>query len=310
MPIAIIRGPLQRINKAFINFFRRVKRGQKPGFPRFRGAHRYRSLGVTQWDAHPIRDGKIWLPKLGKVKAKIHRPIEGKPKCGTIRQTAKGHWEVTIVCTGVPLAPLPPTDRVVGLDMGLTSFFTTDEGHKEKNPRFFKRIENCLRLAQRALSRKKKGSNRRKKAVRRVAVLHEKTARARRDWHHKLVYRLVRDFGGIAVEALNVKDLAESDRAKSVHDVGWGQFLRILKEKAERAVRRLVEVDPAYTSQTCPACDAVKKKHLFERQHKCPCGFEADRDHAAAMVILGRSGLAYANVDGCVERCAQSGMSA
>jgi putative transposase len=178
----------------------------------------------------------------------------------------------------------------VGIDVGLESFATLSTGEKIQNPRFFRKSEKKLKRLQRRLSRKRKGSQNRRKIVKKLARQHEKIKAQRRDFAHQTSRNLVNRFGRIAVEDLNIKGLAKTKLAKSILDAAWGLFFFYLTYKAEEAGKTMVKVDPRGTSQTCPSCGEIQKKILSDRIHQCSgCGLVLDRDHAAALVILDRA---------------------
>ncbi len=280
----VAKDVLRRVDRAFRAFFRRVKAGQAPGYPRFRSARRYDSLtfsGKTHW----IIAGRVALFGVGQIKLKLHRPLEGKVKTVTVKRNA-GRWFVCFA-NEVNTEALPRSGAAIGVDVGLTSFAMLSTGEAVSNPRYFASGQARLRLAQRRVARRHMGSHGRKKAVLSLHRIYEHVQQQRRDFHHKVSRSLVNRFDLIAVEDLNVKGLAGGMLAKSVHDAGWGQFLRLLAEKAESAARTLIAVSPAGTSQQCSACGQVVKKTLAQRWHSCPCGAELDRDHNAARNILG-----------------------
>jgi len=183
--------------------------------------------------------------------------------------------------------PLPASDRAVGIDVGLTTFATLSDGTEISNPHHFRLAERRLRIAQRKLARRKKRSRRRHKARQAVARVHQHVADQRRDFHHQTAAALVQQYGVIAVEDLNIKGLAGSMLAKSVHDAGWSQFLSILAFKVEETGRCLIRVNPAGTTQHCSSCGEHVPKTLAQRTHQCPvCGLVLGRDVNAALNVL------------------------
>jgi putative transposase len=198
-------------------------------------------------------------------------------------------WYACFSCVGEP-EPLPANDKAVGLDVGLLSFVTQNDGKETGNPRWFRKAQKRLRRAQRRVARRQKFSKRWKKAVRLVAKIHRKVFNQRHDFQHKLSRKIVDNYGIIFVEDLNVKGLSRGLFAKSVHDAGWAAFFHKLSYKAESAGRRFLPVDPRGTSQRCP-CGAPNPKRLSDREHVClNCGLVTTRDHASAMEVL-RLGL-------------------
>lgn len=289
----VLQDVLTRLERAFQAFFRRVKAGETPGYPRFQGATRYTSFTYKQFgNGATLDNGFLVLSKLGRVAVRWSRPMEGTPKTVTISREADG-WYVCISCADVPMQPLELTRHETGLDLGLESFATLADGTMIHNPRCYRRAERRLKTAQRKISRRKKGSNRRKKAVKLLAKAHQQVRRQRQDFQHKAALHLVRQFDVIYHEDLQVANLLKNHHlAKSIQDVGWSTFLSILAFKAACAGKRVVAVNPASTSQTCSGCGAVVTKGLSVRWHRCPdCGTSLHRDHNAARNIerLGQS---------------------
>jgi len=284
---------LRRVDKTFAAFFRRVKAGEKPGYPRFKPRQRYDSLTWPSWgDGCALRpSGRLYLQGVGDLKVKWHRPLPADTTVKTV--TAKreaGRWYVCFSVEMTAPEPLPASEVAVGIDVGLTTFAVLSDGTGITNPRHFRAAERRLRLAQRKLARRQRRSRRREKARQAVARLHAHVRNQRRDFHHKAARALVEQYGLIAVEDLSTKGLAGSMLAKSVHDAGWGQFISILSDKAACAGRTLVKVHPAGTTQACSACGMVVRKTLAERWHDCPaCGLRLNRDHNAAQNVLHRA---------------------
>ncbi len=281
---------LRRVNKTFAAFFRRVKAGDKqPGYPRFRSRFRYDSLTYPSWgDGCALRPTRrLYLQGVGDLKLKWHRPLPADAQITTV--TAKreaGRW---FVCFSVEMPepePLPACDVAVGLDLGLTTFAVLSDGTEIANPRHFRAAERRLRIAQRKLARRKNRSRRRLKARQEVARVHVHVANQRRDFQYKTAHALVQEYGLIAIEDLNIKGLAGSMLAKSVHDAGWSQFISILSGKAECAGRMLVKVNPTGTTQDCSACGEHVPKGLGDRWHSCVCGLSLGRDLNAARNVL------------------------
>jgi len=281
---------LRRLDKTFTAFFRRLKDGEKAGYPRFRSRFRYDSLTWPSWgDGCTLRPtGRLYLQGVGDLKVKWHRPLPADAVIKTV--TAKREAGKWYVCFSVEMPepdPLPPCDQALGVDVGLTTFATLNDGREINNPRHFRAAERRLRIAQRKLARRKKRSRRRLKARQEVARVHAHVRSQRRDFHHKTAYDLVQNYGRIAVERLNFKGLAGSMLAKSVHDAGWSQFIAILTDKAACAGRTLIAVNPAGTTQRCSECSEHVPKTLVQRTHTCPaCGLVLGRDLNAALNIL------------------------
>jgi putative transposase len=276
---------LRRVDKTFKAFFRRVKSGETPGYPRFKPRSRFDSYTFPSYgDGCKIKDyGKLYCQGIGELKVKWHRPLQGTIKTVTLKREA-GRW---FVCFSVEcdITPLPESPVSVGIDVGLEAFATLSDGTRIENPRYFKTAQAQLRRAQRKVARRKRGSHRRRTAVRLLQRAHLHIGNQRRDFHHKVARQLVNQYGYIFVEDLNIKGLASGMLAKAVHDVGWGMFLLILLSKAAEAARVGVKVDARGTSQQCP-CGAPVPKLLGERWHLCTaCGLSVPRDHASALII-------------------------
>jgi putative transposase len=289
----VLQDVVQRVDRAFQAFFRRVKNGETPGYPRFHGRARYNSLTYPQCgNGARLDNGFLVLSKLGRIGVRWSRPMEGTPKTVTVSREADG-WYVCFSCADVPMQPLPPTGQETGIDLGLEAFATTSSGERIFHPGWYRQAERRLKTDQRRVSRRKKGSNRRRKAVGLLARAHLKVKRQRADCHHKVALRLVKQNDTIYHEDLQAANMLKNHHlAKSIQDAGWSQFLSILAAKAAYAGRRVVAVPPAYTSQTCSGCGVIVRKGLSVRWHSCPdCGTSLHRDHNAAKNIerLGQS---------------------
>jgi putative transposase len=298
----VLEDALKRVHLAFNAFFARVKRGKKAGYPRFRSRSRYKSM-TFRGAAHFPRDGRLRIPKVGKVRIKTHRPLDGNIKTLTIKREA-GRW-FAIFALECETERLPFSADVVGIDVGLSVFATLSDGTAIENPRWFRTAQAKLRRLQRRVARRKKGSSRRRKAVLLLQRFHNHIRDQRRDFHHKESRKIVNQNGLIAVEDLNVKGMVRSHNlAKSISDAGWSNFLFMLAYKAESAGRVFVKVDPRGTSQTC-LCGAEVRKTLAQRWHLClKCGLSADRDHVSAQLILAKALPSGVNVADLIARVA------
>ncbi len=288
----VLQDVLARLDKAYKAFFRRMQRGEKAGFPRFKGRYgnRYRSFTFKEYgNGARIDDGFLVLSKIGRVAVHWSRPIEGSSKTVTISKEADG-WYVAVSCAEVPTHPLPETGQETGIDLGLESFATLADGTMIHNPRCYRRAEQYLAKCQRRISRRKKGSTRRRKAVCWLAKAHQTVRRQRQDFHHKAALSLVRQYDTIYHEDLQVRNMVKNPHlAKSISDAGWSAFLAILSFKAANARRTVVAVNPAFTSQSCSGCGMIVQKGLSVRWHSCPeCGTSLHRDHNAALNIQWR----------------------
>jgi len=293
MSCSAMRDPLRRLDRAFTAFFRRVKAGAKPGYPRFRSVHRYDSLTwVSGWG---LQRSRLAVQGIGHVKVKWHRPLPASAlvRTVTVRRVA-GRW---YTCFSLKVSRLPQVAAAgrpaVGLDLGVRHFAALSSGEQIKGPHAYRAAMRQVRVAQRRVYRRQKGSNRRQKAGVLLARQHQRIRNLRHDHAHKLTRRLVAEFGLIAVEDLNICGLARGFLAKEVTDQGWAAFLTVLEYKAAEAGTRLIRVPPWGTSQTCSGCGVVVRKPLSERTHRCrSCGLVIDRDTNAARNIL-RLGLSH-----------------
>lgn len=271
-------------------FFRRVKAGETPGFPRFRGRYRYDSLTFPGSGFKVSEDRTLDLSKVGRVKIVLHRPIEGDIKTLTIKRTTTGKWFASFCCE-VDVSPLPSNTRSVGVDVGIKHFAVLSTGEPIGNPRFFRKAQPALAKVQRRLDKEPKGSPERAFRRKAVALTHEKIGNRRRDFSHKLSRRLVEEFGTLCFEDLNIKNLVHGNLAKSILDAAWRQLISLTAVKAAWAGRTFVLVNPRNTSKMCSQCGILVEKDLSVRTHDCPsCGLVLDRDHNAAINIL-RLGL-------------------
>jgi len=283
----VLQDVLARLDKAFQAFFRRLKSGEKPGYPRFHGRDRYNSFTYKEMgNGARLDNGALVLSKIGRIAVRWSRPLEGTPKTVTVSREADGYY-VCFSCAEVPTQPLPPTWEETGIDLGIEAFATLSDGTRIFSPGWYRKAERALKTAQRRVSRRKKGSHRRRKAVKLLAKAHLKVKRQRQDFHHKTALALVRTNDTIYHEDLQTANMVKNHHlAKSISDSGWSQFLGILSAKAAWAGRRAVAVPPAYTSQTCSGCGVLVAKGLSVRWHLCPdCGTSLHRDHNAAKNI-------------------------
>ena len=277
----VLQDVLRRLDKAFAAFFRRIRTGEKPGYPRFQGQGRYDSFTYPQ-SGFALAGDVLTLSKLGDIKVRLHRPMVGQVKTVTIKRDVN-HWYVTLSCE-VEEEPLPPCEEAVGIDLGLLHFATLSTGETIENPRPYRRGLKRITLLQQAKDRKKRGSHRRKKAAIALAKAHRKVRNQRKDFQHKAARSLVVRFGLIVFEDLKIIHMSKAPEPKpdpdkegaylpngasakaglnkSILDAGWGQFQQLCVAKAESAGRRVLFVDPYNTSQLCSRCGRLVPKDL------------------------------------------------
>lgn len=285
---------LRHVDKTFRAFFRRCKAGEKPGFPRFKSKRFFNSFFYNRV-GFQFLGNKLHLADIGWLKIRLHREITGTIKQITVKRDGL-KWYAHVSCDQVPVTLLPACNKSTGIDVGIESFATLSDGTQIKNGRYYELAQKKLRVAQRRVSRRRKGSKRRRKAVMMLRDVHRKIFNKRHDFQHKLSTNLIREYDLIAVEKLNVKGLSKGIRAKQLNDVAWSSFFQKLTYKAESAGRKLIEVNPAYTSQDCSYCGYREQKPLSVRKHNCQsCGLILHRDHNAALNILA-AGLAVQDV--------------
>lgn len=283
---------LRRLDKAFCAFFDRLKRGDKPGFPRYRSKRRYDSAELRVGDGLTIRQERLRIVGIeGLIRVRWHRRLPDGAKLGhAVISRNGGKWHICFAAELPEAAPERRDFSPVGLDVGVSSLVALSTGQTVDNPRWARKADAKLRRLNRALARKKRHSRGWKKAKAALCRHHGATVARRNDLLHELSRRIVREHSHIAIEALNVKGLSRGMLAKEVLSAGWATFFDMLRYKAESAGSVVQAVDPRGTSQSCPACASVVAKRLADRWHSCPhCGYEANRDVAAAQVVLLRA---------------------
>jgi putative transposase len=311
------QATLRRLHKVFDGFFRRVKAGGKAGYPRFKGRGRFDTVewpkdgDGARW--HPDTN-RVYLQGIGQVKVSAHRKVRGRVKTIQIRREGR-RWMLILSCDDVPTNPLPGTGRQAGVDVGIASFVTTSDGAHIHNPRWGRAASDRLTAAQRRLTRAKPGSKNRCRRRATVAARHRKVARQRRDFHHNTAREFVKSYDLLVVEDLAIANMlrrpkpvpdagapgrylpngaaAKTGLNRSITDAGWGQFVSILRAKAEDAGRTWMEVDPRHTSDRCEACGyAAVENRVTQAEFRCMrCSHSAHADEHAARNIL-RAGLA------------------
>ena len=277
------------LERAFQAFFRRVKAGEKPGYPRFKGRNRFSSFGFKEYgNGFKIDGRRLKVTGVGRIAVRWHRELPSQPKTLRLVQQA-GDWFAVLVCETETVA-LEPTGQEVGIDVGIHALIATSDGHCEPNPGWYRAGQRKLRIAQRRVARRTKGGANRRRAVRTLQRVAAHTQAQRQDFLNKLADGLVERYDWIALEDLRIRNMVRNHHlAKSILDSGWGYLQSRLSRKAEEAGRHVVLVDPRNTSQKCSGCGAYQSLTLKDRWVRCECGLSLDRDINAARNILIRS---------------------
>jgi putative transposase len=285
----VLQDVAMRLDLAFKAFFRRIKSGQKPGYPRFKGKGRCNSVTYPQSEnGCQIKNGKLYVSKIGHIKIKLTREVD-KILIATIGKSSANKWYVSLVQEIQP-KPLSKTGLSVGIDVGIKTFAHLSDNLTIDNPKFFKESEDNLAKAQRKLSKAKKGSKDRAKKRKIVSRIHEQIKNKRDNFTHQHSRQIIDTYDTICVEDIHINQMdkkSHKQMRKCLRDVAWNQFFDKLSYKAAEAGRKFVKVNPAYTSQDCSSCGNRQLMPLSQRTYKCPvCGLELDRDHNAAINIL------------------------
>ena len=321
--VTLCRGTLKRLDRAYSSFYGRLKRGETPGFPRFKSASRFTSLQWEDANGWKVRshESRLYIFGIGDIKINLHRPVVGIPKAITIKREGTKWW-LSVRCVGVPAEPRPTTGRDVGIDLGVENLVATSHGELVEGERFGARAKSQLALAQRKLEQQQRGSKRRAAHLARIGQLHRKIANQRLNASHQLSRRLVNEYDLIAIENLAIKQMTRAPKAKpdpnrpgeylpngaaakallnrSILDAAWGQLASQLLYKAESAGRAVVTIDPRHTSQTCAQCGHVNAgNRVSQSTFRCRrCGHTDHADLNAACNILraGRAQRAQARI--------------
>ena len=291
----VLQNVVMRVDLAFQAFFRRVKAGEDPGYPRFKGYGRYRSITYPQYgNGVTLNDFTLRLSKIGDVRVKLHRPVEGTIKTVTVQCDNNARWSVCFSCE-VEIKPLPPTDKIVGIDVGLKTFATLSDGTAIKRQRWMKRDASDIARLQRKKERFAKGTTKRRKVIHALGHAYKRSTNRRGNFTHQESRKLVNTYQVMVFEKLDIQGMqAKKNRAinRNIADVAWGQFMQYTAYKAEKAGRAVLFVNPRGTTQECSGCGETVSKDLSVRVHDCPhCGLKLDRDLNASLNILAR-GLA------------------
>ncbi len=292
-----LQDVLRRLDKSFKAFFRRVKAGEKPGYPRFKGRGWYKSFTYPDsGTGYKLEGTKLTLSKIGSIRIFKHREVEGKIKTCTIKKDNLGQWFAILVTEIDDPKPIEP-NTTIGVDVGLKSLVTLSTGEAIQYPKYYVQAEQKLAVAQRNLSRKKKGSANRRKAKIRVAKIHQRVKSLRDEFLHQVSRKLVDSADMVVFENLNISGMLKNHHlAKHIQDHSWGKLIQFTQGKAAKAGKVVELVDARYTSQKCSQCGIMVTKTLADRTHLCPnCGLKMDRDLNASLNIrtLGLRGRAY-----------------
>lgn len=301
----VLQNVQERVDLAFKAFFRRVKAGETPGYPRFKGYGRYDSFTFKQ-SGFKLDGDRLTISKVGDVRIKLHRPIRGDIKTLTIQHDSVGNWYACFSCE-CEAETLPTNHNVVGIDLGLTTFAYFSNGSKIARQRWMKQDDKDIARLQRKKERFAKGSAERRKVVHALCHAYERSANRRNNFAHQESRKLVNEYQFIAFEKLDIQEMQVNGNktiSRGIADVAWGQFVQFTTYKAENAGRGVALVNPRGTTQNCSGCGSSVPKDLSVRIHDCPtCGLKISRDRNAALNILAR-GLASINatsVDEVVE---------
>lgn len=282
----VLQQVLQTVEKTFIGMWE-----QERGFPRFKKPGRMRSFIFPQFKTSPVYGNFLNLPSFGLVKVRMHRPI---PDGFTVKQVrlvkrASGWYAMLALACNVNIPDIQPHGHAIGIDVGLNTFVATSDGDLVCRPRFFVDAQHKLKLLNRDVARKGKGSNNQQKARQKVARRYEKIGNQRKAFHIQVAHQLCDSATTVYAEDLNLKGLAKGMLAKHCLDAGWGGFLEVLKWVCWKRGAYFSLVDARGTSQTCPLCETHVPKDLSIRIHDCPeCGYRTDRDIASAQLVLRR----------------------
>jgi len=314
----VLQQVLKTLDTAYQNFFRQIKKGEAAGFPRFKSETSFKSIcfpqpkpDLTGGCVKKLPNSRLKVSGIpGEIKVKWHRDI---PKEAIVKQVrivkSAGKYYVAISCENVPQELLAPTGKTIGIDLGLNSFITLDSGEKIHHPKPYNTSKEKLAFLNKKLAIKKQGSNNRRKALSALQKAYEHIRNIREDFQHKVAKQLIEENDVICIENLNIKGLlAKPDKPEAtpkekaegrshknnIQDASWGGFAAKLIYKAESAGRKVIEVDPRYTSMTCSCCGNIQKMPQDVRTYDCgACGTVLDRDVNAAINIK-RLGMSLA----------------
>jgi putative transposase len=297
----VLQSTLKRLDTSFRRFFDGLKKKKRVGFPRFKNEQRFKSFCYPQTGFRLTNDNRrITLSKIGNIRIKYSRPVEGKIKtCQVLKDVDQ--WFVILTCETEVVKMPESTKPDVGVDVGIKTFAYLSDGNKIENPRTLLKAEKKLHREQRHLSGLEKGKNNRRRQRIIVAKVHRKIRRQRDDFLHKTSTWLANNYGGIAFEDLNISGMLKNHcLAKHIADASWNKLVNMTSYKAENAGGRVALVDPRGTSQRCSGCGERVPKTLADRIHCCPhCGLVMDRDENAALNIKKLNTAGSAEIYAC-----------
>ncbi|MEO8397174.1 MAG: transposase [Chloroflexota bacterium] len=301
----VLQNVQLRVDLAFKAFFRRVKAGEAPGYPRFKGRGQYQSLTYPQCgNGVKLTGNALMISKVGAIQVHLHRPLKGKIKTVTLQRNTVGKWDVCFACE-VQFDPLPVNTNSVGIDLGLKTFAFLSDRSRIDRQRWMKRDADTLARLQRKKEKLPLGSLDRAKTVHALQHAYQRSTQRRTNFAHQMSRKLVNTYQFMAFEKLDIQQMQGVGNTvinRGIADVAWGQFVRYTLYKAENAGRTVVLVNPRGTTQECSSCGEIVLKDLSRRVHDCPhCGLKIDRDLNAALNILGR-GLASVGAASSVTR--------
>jgi putative transposase len=299
VPVTLLETICNDLQEAFDAFFRRVKAGEKPGYPKFKGWKFFNSFGTHNAKSFKPDGRAIYLQNVGRIKVLWHRPYEGEIKTARFIREAGNKWFVCLTCELPVSKPLPETGNSIGVDFGINALMTFSDGTRIENPKWYRDAQNELRLLQRKFARAVKGSNNWKDLKLQVQRLQWHVANQRKDFWDKLIFSLTSKYDLIALEDLQVNNMVKNKHlSKSILDASWGYARKRLEEKALETGAKIILVNPAYTSKTCSTCGhEFENFTLSTRWVNCRhCGLSLDRDHNAALNVLKRAGHARSSI--------------
>ena len=281
----LLRDPLRRLDRSFSAFFKRIKSGDKPGYPRYKSSARYNSFTYSQLGFWVEKD-RIRLSKIGSIKMRLHRDFDGNIKTCRIQKSFAGKWYVDFSAE-ICKQPLLKTGKIIGIDLGIKNYIVSSDNQIINKPKTLNKHLERLAKASRRYSKKKSNSARLHRAR-----VYERISNANVDWQHKVTNKIVKDYDIIILEKLNIQKMKTDSKSgsnikRSISDASWYRLIQFISYKAEYADKKVVLVDPANTSKMCSRCGNIKENlSLSDRIYECDhCGLKIDRDYNASLNI-------------------------